>query len=282
MLRQTGYGKIHSYWYNYFNMSSERQSTRKPTIWYRDFDRDHEILELYPAAGQALENLGIEEELVPRQGWTIFLNNDNEDKDKIPQFSTAARRALENLGFEIYTLGGDSIETQMEKGLPLWKESEIIFEDGEVLKHISNKREVAIHPKKFLFSESNKKTFLDQEYLIEAANRLLAEKAQPFRLEIGEITDYAGLFDQHEKSITSFWQSKDLLPNRFNFSDWNFSTYLRTNTEVRQNGGPVNALACRIWGKSTHINEDNNSTINDGIYIAPLLVPYTVEVPGTD
>jgi hypothetical protein len=118
-----------------------------------------------------------------------------ESPDEIKRFSPEAREALEQEGYVIYGLSGQSIKTLREAGRRFDSTWHNAYPDFEALG--SMRSAVAINPNKLFLPGSTKKTLAQQEEMVERYSKELARKVPGVRAIIGQAPDYVAVAFAH-------------------------------------------------------------------------------------
>ena len=111
----------------------------------------------------------------------------------IQRFTSEARRALEEKGYIIYDLTGQSIKTLRNAGKPFYSTWHKDYPNLEAIQ--SRLSEVAIDPKNLYLSDSNNKTLREQEVIVRKFSKGL--KIDGVEVIIGEMPDYVELVFKH-------------------------------------------------------------------------------------
>ena len=145
-----------------------------------------------------------------------------EVRGETKRFSPEVRKALEKEGYLIYTLTGQSIKSLREAGRKFSSTWHKGYPDFEAL--TSRLSEVAIDPNKLFLPDSNNKTLVEQEKMVEEFSQKLSKKVEGVEAIIGEAPDYVELAFVHLDATGEY-----LFGKKYNFD------YARTKTQA---GGP--------------------------------------------
>ena len=116
---------------------------------------------------------------------------------EIKRFTPEARQLLEERGFVIHELTGQSIKTLRDSGKSFWS---TWHENNPKLEAMpSRSSEVAINPAQLLLPDSNRKTLEEQEQMVREFSKELTEETTIKDIEavIGEMPDYIDLAFAH-------------------------------------------------------------------------------------
>ncbi len=113
---------------------------------------------------------------------------------RIKKFTPESHQNLENLGYLIYTLTGQSILNLQEAGRKFWTNWGNNHQFEIVCSRLS---EVAINPNRLFLPQSNNKAYYQQDSMVKVFSQRLAKKFFRVRAIIGEAADYAELTYLH-------------------------------------------------------------------------------------
>lgn len=125
-----------------------------------------------------------------------------ESQLEIKRFSAKQKEALKNLGFVIYGLTGQSIETLRDNGRRFWLEWHRRHPDFEALGAMRS--EVAINPSKLFLPKSGGKTLYNQERMVGKLSRELGNRVTGVKAIIGQAPDYVELAFRHLDSTREY------------------------------------------------------------------------------
>lgn len=182
-----------------------------------------------------------------------------EQQEEVLRFSQETLQGLEKEGYLIYELGGQSIRSLKEQGKKFnsdWHKSNLKFETL-----ISKKSQVAINPKQLFLSDSNRKTYKQQEEMVKGFSEELSRRVPSIEAIIGEASDYLELAFQHLDAT-----SERLFGETYEYY------YTRTKTPTE---GPFLATVGYFNAKTSidvsRSRRDDNSANN--VWISPLVMP---------
>lgn len=205
---------------------------------------------------------------------------------EVKRFSQEARKALEEQGFVIYSLTGQSLSSLKKSGYKFNPHDSRLNEspDLETLCEIlsgvatnkplalefpyfillpSMRSEVAVKPDNFFLPESNKLTLQQQEELVGKFSEEIGSKVRGVKAIIGQVPDYAELAFKHldaNKNGLEYNRAWDLFRN-----EW-----VRTRTGMEL--GNVAHVGLFI-NEGFLVNEWFYDQGSPMIYAAPLVVP---------
>ncbi len=185
-----------------------------------------------------------------------------EDPIEIKCFSDEQRDVLDENGYIIYDLSGESVNTQKQTRNATYLTREDI---GPVTSMCS---QVAINPKELFLPDSNNKTLRQQELLVEKFSQGLEKKLRGISVKaiIGEAPDYVELDSKHYDA-TYYGDGLHLFER-----DEYISRFARTKTPTGNSSvaqvGWVKSYRSGIEVKHLH------AMVGDPyVYAAPLIVP---------
>jgi hypothetical protein len=114
---------------------------------------------------------------------------------EIKRFFAEQREALENQGYVIYGLTGQSIKTLRDRGHKFWSTWHKEFPYFEALGSVHS--EVAINPNNPFLPNSNNRTLAQQENMVGRFSEVLGKKVKGVKAIIGQAPDYAELAFAH-------------------------------------------------------------------------------------
>lgn len=177
---------------------------------------------------------------------------------EIKRFSQEAREALENQGFVIYGLTGQSIKTLRDSGHKFWSTRHKELPDFEALDSMHS--EVAINPNKLFLPGSNNKTLAQQEKMVEEFLQELRKKVPGVKAIIGQALDYIELaFAYLDATNEYLFGAKD-----------NYG-YARTKTPT--SGSYVAYVGRFVVSGGLYVNDWGRDHGYDDVHAAPLVVP---------
>lgn len=204
-----------------------------------------------------LENAGVKDPGMPATS-TVEKQSTPEAPVEIKRFSQEAREALEKQGFVIYGLTGQSLKTLRDSGRKFWTDWHKELPDFEALG--SMRSEVAIIPSKLFLPESNNKTLLQQEAMVEELSQEVGKKVQGVKAIIGEAPDYEELAFAHLDA------TKEYL-----FGEEDYYNYARTKTPT--SGSNVASVGSFSADDGLFVNDWLAGIGLDDVPAAPLVVP---------
>ena len=183
-----------------------------------------------------------------------------ETQIEIKRFSTEARKALEEQGYIIYGLEGQSIrKLNLRAGREFW--SERCQEDYPVFEALTSMQsEVAINPEEPFLPGSNNRTLGQQEEMVGNFSKELEEKIPGVKAVIGQAPDYLELLFAH-------------LDRTGDFSFGEEYRYGSARTKTRTSGSRVANIGGLGSDNGLHVSDWPAGLGSDSIYAAPLVVP---------
>jgi len=177
---------------------------------------------------------------------------------EVERFAPEAREALEKEGYVIYPLTGQSIKSLQESGRKFWSTWHKNYPDFEALASIRS--EVAINPNRLFLPESNRKTLVEQEAMVEEFSKELGRKIKGVKAIIGEAPDYIELAFSHLDATSEY-----LFGKKYNFD------YARTKTATV--GSHVPNVGNFHPDDGMYVGHWDRDPGNDYVWAAPLVVP---------
>lgn len=180
------------------------------------------------------------------------------------RFSPDLKENLEKKGFRIYTLSGQSIRSERERGRKFWSTWHNSYPDFENLTSIHSEVAVDPDPEKFFIPKSNNKT-LDQqlEMIADHSKRLQKTLTSEVCAVMGKSPDYVDLTFSHLDTLKDI---KDRL-----FGEKYGYNYARTKTPTVESSvagvgdfGAFSGLGVFCWGRGGG---------HGRVFAAPMVVP---------
>ncbi len=181
---------------------------------------------------------------------------EREYRSHIQEFTPEARKSLEDKGYIIYPLMGQSIETLRDGGKRFWSTWHKDFPELEEMK--SRLYQVAINPEQLFLPDSNRKTLKEQEQMVKKFSRSL--EVDGVEAIVGEIPDYAELAFSHFDATGGrlFGQVYD---------------YNYTKTVTSTGGSDVAHVGRFDADSGLAVFSWNRGEGRDDLFVAPLVVP---------
>ena len=183
-----------------------------------------------------------------------------ETQREIKRFSTEARRALEEQGYVIYGLKGQSIrDLNLRAGRKFWLRR---CRDYSLLEaSASMKSEVAINLEEPFLPGSNNEALEQQEEIVARFSKELGEKIPGVKAVIGQAPDYLGLVFAH-------------LDRTGDFSFGEEYRYGSARTKTPTSGSRVATVGgFGPDGGFLHVSDWPANLGSGSVYAAPLVVP---------
>jgi hypothetical protein len=178
---------------------------------------------------------------------------------EVRRFSNEAKEALEEDGYIIITLTGQSIASLRQAGRRFCG-----YQDPQTQALTSMQSEVAFNPSQLFLPKSNNITLTQQEKMIERFSQRLAEKTPGVEAIMGGAADYIDLAFTH----------LDATGNRLFGEEYDYD-WARTNTPHLSSAGYAVIVGCFSSKKEKGL--DVNSFEGDRgapfVFAAPLVVP---------
>ncbi len=178
----------------------------------------------------------------------------------VVQFSEEARTGLENEGYRVYTLTGQSIKDLREARKPFWS----TWHEGYDFEALPSRlSEVAFNPEKLFLPNSNRKTLSEQEALIAKFSEGLSKgknRIPGVEAVMGEAPDYV------ELAFTHLQETGDRL-----FGEKYGYNYARTKTPT--GGSYVGRVGRFDAGYGLDVHNGDRGRGRDSVFAAPLVVP---------
>lgn len=184
-----------------------------------------------------------------------------EQLSAIERFSPEARTVLENAGYSIYGLTGQSIKTLREAGRKFWS----TWHKGHDFENLASRlSEVAIHPdpEQFYLPNSNKKTLSQQEELVGRFSEQLRTDKEIKGVEaiIGGVADYTELAFAHLDRTR-----ERLFGEKYGYR------YTRTNTPTVGSGVAIVGDFDARFG--LYVSDWSRDDGDPRVWVSPLVVP---------
>jgi len=170
-------------------------------------------------------------------------------------FTSEQTRLLEEEGYQIYTLTGESIATLKAKGFKFWSTWHEQNPQFETLQSRVGQVAIKTDPDEFFIPDSNNKTLDKQLEMVEEQNKALSQRISGVKAILGEAADY----------IELAFQNNELFGEKYDYN------YTRTQTptvgsHVATVGdfNPDNGLSVNYWHRAHG---------HDFVWASPLVVP---------
>ena len=177
---------------------------------------------------------------------------------EVKRFSPEARQALENQGYFVYELTGQSIRSLREAGGRFWSDWHKDNPEFEAL--TSRVSEVAFNPSELFLPDSNRKPLSQQEEMVAGYSKELARKISGVEAVIGEAPEYAELYFTHFRAT-----GEHLFGEKYGYN------YARTKTSTVGSSVAFVGDVRPVYGLSVY--DLHRDYPDDGVFAAPLVVP---------
>lgn len=175
---------------------------------------------------------------------------------KIARFTSETRQKLEEAGYRVHALTGQSIKTFHDAGKPFW--STWHRDRPELEAMTSRLSEVAVNPDQLFLPDSNRKTLKEQEAMVKKFSKAL--KIDGVEAIVGEMPDYVELAFTHFDTT-----GERLFGQKYNYN------YARTKTPT--SGSNVAHVGHFSADNGLRVSNWNRDRGYGGVFAAPLVVP---------
>lgn len=177
------------------------------------------------------------------------------EKEKVSRFTDLQKVQIAALGYSIFELHGESVNSLKGKGMSFWSRW---HEDKDFEMKVGRLGDVAINTKNLFLPHSGGRSIFEQLKIVNNFNNEINQKIPGVRAVIGTAFDYIDLEFQYQKT-TGVWL--------FRRHENNYNAI----TTSMKDGWPL--FVGESYSESVYISYRLRHSDSDDIRVAPLIIP---------